>query len=278
MSSFQASLLREKITFTDETDDSKSVSIRSNRLSLTLSKATLSEQIVIRCQNIHGALRMGAKTFLNFYRGGGPFSQRPEPHNWERQWLSVISDYDERYNDSNWVSVYINGNCVFSSKKMTYLGILEQYANLHKDNYENSIGTMEQALKETGKAIKIDNSTSVATVLTDEVDFLRCGVIHRTTARDTIFNFLLNGGDTRTNRISHAFLMASNFLEALNLRYLILNISDRIDRGELFLKSKEDRKMHEATRRQGDLNREIREYEALYSVRFRPERPEFFID
>ena len=114
-------------------------------------------------------------------------------------------------------------------------------------------------------------------MLTDEVDFLRCGVIHRTAARDTIFNFLLNGGDTRTNRISHAFLIASNFLEALNLRYLILNISDRINRGELFRNSRQERQMHEAVRRQGDLNREIREYEALYSVRFRPERPDFFV-
>ena len=287
MEEFSASLVREKIVFVDDIGESDADNgdsgngqsagptvIRSNRIYLRLGERAAAEKIVVRTQNMHTTLRLAAKILFSFYQSG-PLLGREPPFDWQNQWQSVLSAYENSYNPDVWAAVYINGKSVFKTTSSPFVDVVEQCALLSIDNYDATMDVAERALKQVGKAMRINHSSNVATVFTDADDTMRCGIIHRADGRDTAFNFTAAGGKQQ-NRIVQSFGIAAAFLEALNLRFITSDYQHKLRMGQIAKVSPEARQLRAALTRLMGLNKAVASFEEIYDVKYRPEKPDLF--
>lgn len=279
MAEFTTSLVREKIVFVDDGTEKDAAAatpttVRSNRILITLTGHGPTEKIVIRTQSMPSALRLAGKVMFSYYRNG-LFLGRADPYDWEVQWDGVLSGYDRAYSPDLWAAVYINGQSVFKTVKSPFVDVVEQCALLNIDNYDATMNVTEQALRQIGRAMRINHSSNVATIVTDNGDALRCGVIHRADGRDRTFNFTADGGQEE-HRVVQGLGVAASFLEAFNLQRVIKTMQEKIQAGEAAKASAEATRMRAATARMVVLDKAISSFEDTYDVKYRPQKPDFF--
>jgi hypothetical protein len=278
MEDFNSSLVREKIIFTEgeigEGEGKEPVVIRSNRVFLKLGEGASTEKVVIRAQNMHTTLRLAAKILQGFYKEG-PLIARGEPFDWEEQWRESVSSYETEFNPNIWCALYVNGKSVFKTRTSPFVDVIEKCALLSLDNYDNTMDVTENALKQVGRAMRINHSSNVAAVFTDTGDSMRCGIIHRSDKKDIAFNFTAAGGQQHM-RIVQSFGATAAYLEAFNLRFMIHMLRGKIRAGEAKKVSPENTQIRAAVVRQGAINRAILSFEEIYDVKYRPAKPDFF--
>lgn len=281
MEEFNASLVREKIILFDDGQDEAAAAegkgptvIRSNRVHLKLGARAATENIVVRAQNMHTTLRLASKIMFAYYKGG-LFLDRAAPFDWEIQWESALSAYEKEFNPQNWSAIYINGKSVFKTTTSPFVDVIEKCALLTIDNYDATMGVTESALKQIGRAIRINHSSNVAAVLNDGGGSMRCGIIHRTQGKDTTFSFTAEGGEA-AYRVTQSVSIAAAFLEALNLQFVAKGLQEKARRGELPKIGREANQLRMATARLVALDKGIVSFEEIYQVKYRPEKPQFF--
>jgi hypothetical protein len=280
MKDFSTSLVREKIEFLDDSAEglAKAAVVRSNRIFLRLPSADDSarvDKIVIRTQTMPTALRLAGKVMFSYYRNG-IFSVRSEPYDWATQWEAVLSGYDLAFTPDLWAAVYVNGKSAFKTINSPFVDIVEQCALLSLDNYDAAIHVTEDALRKIGRAMRINHSSNVAAVLSDSGAEMRCGIIHRTDGRDATFNFMASGGADVSHRVVQSFGTAAAFVEAINLQRVIRTMQEKIRAREAAKASPEATKLRAATARMTAIDKAINSFEDMYSVRYRPAKPDFF--
>ncbi|MDP2205795.1 MAG: hypothetical protein Q8K65_05755 [Alphaproteobacteria bacterium] len=280
MKDFSTSLVREKIEFLDDGAEgiSKAAVVRSNRIFLRLPAADHPAQfdkIVIRTQTMPTALRLAGKVMFSYYRNG-IFSTRPEPYDWTTQWEAVLSGFDHAFTPDLWAAVYVNGKSAFKTINSPFVDIVEQCALLSIDNYDAAIHVTEDALRKIGRAMRINHASNVAAVLSDNGEELRCGIIHRTDGRDATFNFMASGGADVSHRVVQSFGTAAAFVEAINLQRIIRTMQEKIRAREAAKASPEATKLRAATARMTAIDKAINSFEDMYSVKYRPAKPDFF--
>jgi len=282
MEEFNASLVREKIIFMEGVYDGDAdavkepVVIRSNRIFLRLGKPDAVENIVVRAQNMHSTLRLTGK-ILASYGKDGPFSTRGRAFDWGKLWDAAISDYEKKYNHDIWAAIYLDGRPVFKTIKSPFIDVVEKCALLTIDNYDATMEVTESALKQIGRAIRINHSSNVAATFIDNVNSMRCGIMHRGGHKNIIFSFTGTGGG-RQDRIVHSIEAAAAYLETLNLRFIINQLEEKIRKGEIRQNAPEAARIKPAIARQADLNKEIFAFEEIYGVQYRPHKPDLFSD
>ena len=281
MEDFNTSLVREKIIFIDDTDapdaddvmdDGPNV-VRSNRMFLKLGDKG-GEKIVVRAQNMHTALRVASKVLAEFFKHG-PIMGRARPVDWDEFWNAMVSNYEREFNPYNWAAIYVNGKPIFRTKTSTFVDVVEQCALLTTDNYDATMKVAQGALKKVGKAMRIKHSTSVAAVLTDNSEMMRCGFLYRTDGNDLAFNFSATGGEM-PGRIVQSTGIAAALLEALNLRYVTRRLQEKMGETSGMKSTAEANQLRGATGRLVALDKGISSFEDIYDVRYRPEKPVFF--
>lgn len=280
MKEFSTSLVREKIEFLDDSGESisKSAVVRSNRIFLRLparDDAAQTDKIVIRTQTMPTALRLAGKVMFSYYRNG-IFSTRSEAYDWAAQWEAVQSGFDRAFTPDLWAAVYVNGKSAYKTINSPFVDIVEQCALLSIDNYDAAIHVTEDALRKIGRAMRINHASNVAAVLTDSGTDLRCGIIHRTDGRDATFNFMVGGGADASHRVVQSFGTAAAFLEAINLQRVIRSLQEKIRAREAAKASPEATKLRAATARMTAIDKAINSFEDMYSVKYRPAKPDFF--
>ena len=281
MEDFNTSLVREKIVFIDDavTPDIDDLEegpnvVRSNRIFLKLGETGSFEKIVVRAQNMHTTLRMASKVLADYFKNG-PLAQRAASFDWDEHWAAMLSNYEREFNPYNWSAVYINGKPVFRTKTSPFVDVVEQCALLTVDNYDATMKVAQGALKKVGKAMRIKHSTSVAAVLTDNGEQMRCGFLYRADGNDLAFNFSASGGEM-PGRVVQSTGIAAALLEALNLRYITKKLQEKLGETSGMKSTAEANQLRGATGRLVALDKGISSFEELYDVRYRPEKPVFF--
>ncbi|TAL31983.1 MAG: hypothetical protein EPN97_10160 [Alphaproteobacteria bacterium] len=281
MEDFNTSLVREKIVFIDDAappdiDDMEEGPnvVRSNRVFLKLGDKGTAEKVVVRAQNMHTTLRMASKVLADYFKNG-PLSDRAKSFDWDEYWAAMLSNYEREFNPYNWAAVYINGKPVFRTKTSPFVDVVEQCALLTVDNYDATMKVAQGALKKVGKAMRIKHSTSVAAVLTDNGEVMRCGFLYRADGNDLAFNFGASGGEM-PGRIVQSVGIAAALLEALNLRYITKKLQEKLGETSGMKSTAEANQLRGATGRLVALDKGISSFEELYDVRYRPEKPVFF--
>jgi len=116
MNDFETSLLRERFAIRNLNNkaETKPMVALSNRIVITLSNENNlhTESFVIRGQNMHCCLRMGAR-ILYAYRIGGFLLNRSSPFDWDKSWRLIFNDFERKFNPALWLTVYHDGSILF---------------------------------------------------------------------------------------------------------------------------------------------------------------------
>lgn len=280
MKNFSTSLVREKMEFIQDGAEGVSTTavVRSNRVYLHLPSREdkdIVDKVVIRTQTMSTALRLAGRVMFSYYRNG-VFSERAEPYDWALQWDSVQSGYDRNFMPDLWAAVYMNGKSIFKTINSPFVDIVEHCALLSLDNYDAAIHVTEDMLRKLGRDMRIQHVSSVAATLADDGKEMRCGIIHRAEGRDATFNLAATGGVDASHRVVQSFGMAAAFLEAVNLQRIIRSMRDKIQSGEAAKASPEATKLRAATARMTAIDKAINSFEDMYTVKYRPAKPDFF--
>lgn len=281
MGDFTTSLVREKIVFVDDspkpdgTGGDGSTVVRSNRILLKLPGRTKTERIVIRSQNMHTTLRMTSRIMTSYYKSN-IFTDRETPFDWAEAWDSCLSTYEKHNNPDIWAAVYIDGQPMFKTNSSPFIDVVEKCALLSIDDYDATMNVTENALKQIGKQIRISHASNIAAALTNTGGTMRCGIIHRTDGRNTTFSFNATGGDDH-NRVTQSLSIAGALLEAINLRFMVRNVQADLRRGEIEKNSPEAVRMRSAASRVIALSKGITNFESVYEVKYRPEKPDLIV-
>lgn len=280
MKEFSTALLREKFVIYDpEKGKENGAAIAlSNRLAAELrdSEGRITETLVVRAQTMHSAVRMVAR-IVQAFRQGGPLSIRQEGYDWKAAWDAIISDYEYIHNPERWIAVYHDGKCIFSEgERHPFLDMIEKCDRENDLDYDFSIPMAEKLFVQTGKPLKIEHNSNVAMSVHFAGNTGRLGIILRSPARTTTFTFTaVNEKEKTALNIPQCLSAAAAFLEGVQLSFFIGTNAEKISLGLIERFSKEEKQTKEARKRIQRLKSEIENLERTFSVRYRPERPEF---
>lgn len=282
MAEFNATLLREKFVIKDampEKHDDKPIVALSNRLTLPLSRPRTDthENLVIRAQNMHTAVRLGARLAQDF-QDYGPLLDRPTPYDWEDAYEAITKGYESRFNPNLWVAVYHKGRTLFekgATERHPFLDVIEQCDARNKDDYEKAVAVAEDAFKHAGKLVNIEHDANVALVVNVTDEEGKCGIIVRGPSRTTTFSFTARKKAGRPVRPSSCLSASAAFLEGIQLAFQVGMIRQKL-RYELVGKSSEEaHKGEDAAQKLYRLNSALTQFEGMYEVRYRPDKPDF---
>lgn len=280
MKDLKSSLVREKFVLHDpNTEKQKSAPVIavSNRYVLELStqRSGKPEIFVVRAQNMHSCLRFSAR-LLQSFRLGGSILHRGTPFDWEAAWTSIANSYERAFNPQLWVAVYSRGQLVFSKgEHHPFLDVIEKCDYTNPDEYDFSVPLAERAFLETGKVVEIEHDSNIALVTTLSDDQARCGIILRGPNSTKTFTFTAYANPQEGFNPAQAMTIGASFLEGIQLAFMVGMNGEKIRIGQIERFSDEDKKTQEARQRIKHLAKEIRNFEELYDVRYRPEKPEF---
>lgn len=278
---FNSTLLREKFIIRDVTlpDDDDAVIALSNRMVVPL--ATLSgqerETFVVRAQNMHTCVRMAAMIVKEFHERGS-IMKRLRPYYWQDDWKEVTKGYERDWNPKIWGVVYHNGRVVFEDGvRHPFLDVIEQCDVKNKGEYSSStIEYAQNAFRQAGKNVTIDYDSNVALVVSCKPEEAKCGVIVRSANKTTTFNF---SAKPRTPQVpvkaSQSLTVSAAFLEGVQLAFQVGMYNKKTSYGLIDKTTDDAKKGQRSVERVGALNRAISQYENLYNVHYRPERPSF---
>lgn len=275
------SLLREKFTIREKTthQDDKALKIvcPSTRMSINLQSGELpKESYVIRSYNMHSGTRIAAK-IIHDYEKNGPIMSRSISIDWTELWDNSLSSYERIHHANRWVAVYHKGIPIFSfGEYHSFLDVIEKCDFLNKGNYDKSIKIAEQAFRQAGKDTTITCDSTVALISILGKDSGRCSMVIRGPDNTTTFNYALKPLDKKENlNIPQGLSTAADFLEGVQLAYMVGFNSEKLNQGVISKYSDEEKKMIKARERLTELDGLINSMERRCKVRYRPERPDF---
>jgi hypothetical protein len=282
MGTFNTSLLREKFVITDvmpgEISDKEPVIALSNRIVIPLIPPDKSsyEVFIIRSQNMHTCLRMAAKMAQDVSELGPIIGRKTKPVDWKAMYLSVCKGYEKKWNPDRWIAIYHKGRLVYEDgegDRHPFLDIIEQCDARNKGDYEKSLVVAEDAFKHAGKMVTIDHDANVAAIFNYEPGNARCGVISRSPSHTTTLNFTAKDKAGRFVKISHCLSVAAAFLEGIQLAFLVGMTNIKVNYEIIASNSPEALQGRDASHKLGRLNGAITQFENLFDVSYRPERP-----
>lgn len=283
MTDFNATLLREKFTIKDvmpvDISDAKPVIALSNRLTLPLSNkdGTQMEEFVVRAQNMHTCLRLGAKMAQDF-QDLGPLMERAKPFDWRFAYLSITKGYEKDWNPDRWVAVYHKGRIVYEegeAERHPFLDIIEQCDARNKGDYAKAVAVAEDAFRQAGKSVHIHHDSNVALVMHVTEKEGKCGIILRGPNKTTTFNFVAKPKAGRLVKISQCLSVSAAFLEGIQLAFKVGMTEVKVHYELIAHHGEEAVQGQDASRKLGRLNGAIDQFENMLDVAYRPDRPNF---
>lgn len=279
--SFHASMLREKFVIQDQSkSDPDQMIVMSNRLDIPLldDSGNLVHNVIIRGKFMHHVLRI-AGFVLKEFAARGPFNERKEPIEFDEAWGNILTDYDKKYETDSWVAIFVKGKCLFASTKLhPFLDVIEQCDVKNPDDYDFSVAMAEEAFQQAGRKVKIEYSGTLGMVCTHKPGTGRCGLIFRNPSNTTTFNFMAEDKEEKdATKIKpiHLLMTAADFLEQVQLSFVVGFIDAKIEKELITLTSPEGKKLKMANKRINRLVGSIDAFEKQYDVRYRPEKPNF---
>lgn len=282
MTEFNTTLLREKFEIHDAMPDSKETAgpivALSNRLTLPLAKdADQTENYVVRAQNMHTAIRIGAYMARDFY-DNGPLLSRSQTFDWQAAYESVTKGYEQKWNPRRWVAIYNKGRVVFEAgeeKRHAFLDIIEQCDARNPGDYEKAMEIAKDAFQQAGRLVNIKHDANVALVMHVTETEGKCGIILRGPNRTTTFNFTARRKAGRDVKVSQCLTVSAAFLEGIQLAFMIGMTNQKLRYDLIAETSEEALKAKDASQKMGRLNTAVAQFENIVDMAYRPDRPNF---
>lgn len=270
-------MLREKFVITNNNNDDASIVAMSNRIivSLTDNSGNDTETFIVRAQNMHSCLRMAAKIYLT-YNKSGPLLNRSVKFKWDEAWNDVIEGYEKKTNEKSWVAIYNKGKVIYTENEHhIFLDMIEKFQINNKGEYNDTVDIAKKAFLSAGKEIEIDYEAGVAMIIHQTKNSGRCGIILRSALKTTTFNFTAVPNKGINVNTSQCLTVASAYLEAIQLAYKIGVSNEELRRKVISKGSVKFKDAKMANERLEVLNAQIDSFENSFSIKYRPERPQF---
>lgn len=281
MSTFNTNLLREKFVIRDampvDMTDRQPIIALSNRLPLPLysDDGKTHEEFIVRAQNMHTCARLGAQISRDFQENG-PILTRRKPFDWRYAYLAITKGYEKKWNPNRWVAVYHKGRVLFEdgeAHRHPFLDVIEQCDARNKDNYEKSLKVAEDAFRQAGKLVTIEHDSNVALAMNITKVEGKCGVILRGPNHTTTFSFTARPRAGRDVRPSQCLTVAAAFLEGIQLAFFVGMTQEKLKYELISPTSDDARRARESSEKIGRLNGAVQQFENMFDVTYRPDRP-----
>ena len=280
---FNATLLREKFIIKDampeKQADQKPVVALANRLSLPLysPRFDVNESLIVRAHNMHTCVRLGARLAQDF-NDFGPLLGRNPAYDWQNAYDAITRGYETKFNPNLWAAIYYQGRVVFekgAAERHPFLDVIEQCDARNNSDYEKAVAVAEDAFKHAGKLVNIEHDANVALLVNVTEDEGKCGIILRGPARTTTFSFTARKRPGLPVRPASCLSASAAFLEGIQLAFQVGMIRQKIHYDLIGKSSEEAHKGEDASQKLYRLNGAISQFENMYDVHYRPEKPDF---
>jgi len=282
MSIIKTTLLRERFEiFTSEENVTlgKPIPAVSNRMVIGLGSpdSPVYEEIIVRTQTMHSCVRLAARIFQE-YKNKGPILNRHVPLDWESIWDKIINDYDYVYNPERWAAIYCHGKALYKAgKPHPFLDVIEKCDYTNDGIYDEAVFVAEEAFRKTGKTVHIDYIGNIALIVDLDKMHGRMGIILRGASRTTTFSMTLDGIDKQRINTSQSLASAAAFLEGIQIAYRLGRDLEPVVKKDPQADHRLEMQMKRARERLYRLEEEIGIFENAHNIRYRPEKPDFFI-
>ncbi len=283
MLTLNTTMLREKFIIREKGERGRAkqpIVAVGNRLSLPMVSANgqLEERLIIRAQNMHTALRIGAMVTREFFKSG-PLLTRSPAFPWEMNVRNLTSDYEHRANPKLWAAIYHRGKVIYRfGEYHPFLDVIEQCDARNRDEYDKAVNIAEQAFLLAGSTVSIDHQTTIAAVIGMSDNKLRCGLIYRSPKRSSTFNVQIEQKPLPSPKVEPqvGLFIASAWLEAIQMAVTLGFSRARSSRTRIKDGTETGMDLR-ARRRIGRLNTDIKQYEQNFEVKYRPDKPDVFM-
>ncbi len=272
---FDTTLLREKFLINEHGKDSETMRVVSNRLALLLKSndGQSMETFVVRAQTMHVCVRLAAHIMQSYQRNGTTFIKQ-ESFDWKEIWDKTVSFHDNKHNSDLWAVIYKQGSVVFKTGKAhPFLDMIEKCDVNSNSEYDNSIPLAEKAFAKTGQPVNIVHESNMGLVITAKPEAGRCGIILRNALESATFSFSVKPNDDAEEdslNVTPSLCLNTSaaYLEGIQLAFT--NGMAKAGIGNISSAT-----VSSATKRLGEVSREIMQFENIYDVTYRPDKPDF---
>ena len=271
-------LFREKSTvhrfgFSGEHGENETVlSVRSNRISLTLKAGSISEDVVIRGQNIASTLRLTGVVIEQFSRNPALFSDMiTHPTDWGEHWKSRLSSYEAQYMPESWVSLYHEGVTLFTTNPSTQIDEIERLAHGRELN-DSVIRNAASNLIGGDDDIVTQHDSQTAVVFTPFKDYHRAAILERRGGRTGSFAVSAHHPPKPKKPVSYSGFInvCAELIEALTLRAFLDRVKQMVEENRLSGTPITPAQVAGAMGRKRDLMQFINSYERANRTTYRP--------
>ncbi len=273
------SLFREKTSvhhfgdvLTDPDQDTSFV-IRSNRIILELMASHRKEQVVVRGQNIPSTLRLVSLVVERFLRDPQTF-HRENPPDWPDMWKRLQGDYERRFHPESWVSLHLDGQCLFSTQGSEPIDQIESVAN-GEDLTDDIIKDATRMI--FGGAVEdvvVQHESQTAVVFTPFANHLRAAVLERRGGRTGSFSVSAFHAPDNKVRLGGFINFVADLVEAVTLKDFLDRVRQMMEASNLSNPPVPHDHLSAALGRKRQCAHFVMSFERAHKVQYRPERPD----
>lgn len=259
-------------------DDDAVFQIRSNRVSLQLKSGGLTENVVVRGQNIPSTLRLTAMVLEHFNAKPTIFSNEGgDPPDWSELWKQRMSSYEKQFQRESWVSLHYEGETIFTTNPSNQIEEIERIA-LGGDVNDSTIREVTSRLLGTDADVVTQHDSQTAVVFTPFKEYHRAAILERRGGRTGSFAVSAHHPPKpkKPVRYSGFINFCADTIEALNLKVFLDRIRQMVEENRITGPVVTPAQVAGAMGRKRDLMQFIVAYERANKITYRPERPEFF--
>lgn len=272
------SLLREKFTIRDLGIDAEPVIALGNRLRITLPNRKT--PLVIRGHSMHMTLRYGAEILKHL-----SFISHIETVetlvNWQELWDKLIKPFEEDNVSNTWISIYYEGKELFQSGyHHMFFDIIEQTEFKHinsSEGYDQSIIMAQNAFKQMGRSVMIEQESHVGFVLDETKDESRFAIILRTPEQKATFIVRMSANKKhKLHPYDYVCMhLGADYIEGINMAVRSGFMDKDIACNTISQYSEGMKIYRKVQKRMKSLEVNIGQAEYKYTIKYRPEKPDF---
>lgn len=271
------SLLREKFTIHDIGLDAHPVIALGNRLRVDLPKQNT--PLIIRGHSMHMTLRFGAE-LLKHLSYISHVENVETVIDWQQQWDKLIKPFEADNVSGTWITIYYEGKILFESgDHHMFFDIIEQteFKQMGSPNgYEQSIVMAQNAFKQMGRSVMIEQESHVGFVLDADPDEMRFAIILRTPEQKA--TFIVRVSENKDMKLRpHDYIclhLAADYIEGINMAVRSGFMEKNIQSGQIKQYSDDMKYYRKIQKRMQSMVLGIEQAERKYKIFYRPEKPD----
>lgn len=288
MHEFSAILMRERFTLTPRGKPEKRQTALGNRLDFRCSdsRGEKEARFIVRAQNIHTCLRIGARIAAQWYEYGHIHSTGRNRFIWGDVYKDAVMDFEKKWNEQCWASAYKNGRLLFhagTENKNELLDVIEQVHAFKRGDYKSIAEDAEEIFAQARRKVVIDYDCNLALDLHGSRYSVQNNMVYRDNdGRNTIAMQVrqrelkyVPGAKGAYIKLSECLSLTAAVFEGFQLGFVIGKTQHRLASGAIRIGHRDAVHADHAIQRLNRLHEAVEQMKTKYFLMFDP-KPDFY--